>query len=171
MIQKISSLKSSQLALLKVLSGFFLMFASAQISIPLGHVPITLQTVAVMLIGLTYSLPEGIATLLAYIVAGSMGLPIFSNFSYGIGGPTTGYIIGFIPAIYFMNKFRVKSFLSIVSACFIGTVTIYTCGIAWLSTLIGFTPAITHGLVPFIIPGIAKGLILSASLKAIGFKR
>jgi biotin transport system substrate-specific component len=175
MLRQTITSKISDISVIKVIAGFLLIFASAQIIIPIEPVPITLQTVGVMLIALTYNMSEGIAALIFYIIGGAIGLPIFSNFSHGLGGPTSGYIMGFIPAIYLMNKFKdrygIKSFSSIVSACFIGHVVIYLCGITWLSTLIGFMPAVTHGLIPFIIPGVVKLLILSASLRAIGFKR
>jgi biotin transport system substrate-specific component len=176
MIQNLIKENSLNLAqkLIKIISGFILMFACSQIAIPLKPVPISLQTVGVMLIGLTYSRSEGMAAMLTYILAGAIGLPVFANFNSGLGGPTSGYFFGFIAAIYCMNKFKdrfgLQSFVSIVGACFVGTVITFVFGLAWLSSLIGFSAAITHGLMPFIIPGIVKVLILSASLKAVGFK-
>ena len=177
MIQNSIKENTSTLAqkLIKIISGFILMFACSQLSIPLKPVPISLQTVGIMLIGLTYNRSEGIATIIAYVLAGAIGLPVFANFNSGLGGPTSGYLFGFIATIYCMNKFKdrfgLQSFVSIVGACFVGTVITFVFGLAWLSFLIGFSGAITHGLMPFIIPGIVKAVILSASLKAIGFKR
>jgi biotin transport system substrate-specific component len=177
MIQNLIKDSQSSLSqkLIRIFLGFILIFACSQIAIPLKPVPISLQTVGVMLIALTYSMSEGMAVIIAYVFSGAIGIPVFANFQYGLGGPTSGYLCGFIGSIYGMNKFKEKfglhSFISIIGACFIGTIITYIFGITWLSTFIGFSDAITHGLIPFIIPGIVKAMILSGGFKAISFKR
>ncbi len=161
--------------ILKIISGIVLIFACSQISLPLEPVPITLQTVAVMLIGLTYSKSDGLISMIAYVLAGTAGLPVFANFASGITSPSSGYLFGFIAAVYVMNQFKEKfglrSFLSIIFACVLGNIILFAVGIAWLSTFIGISGAITHGLMPFVAPGLIKACLLSASLKVIGFKR
>ena len=151
------------------------MFACSQISIPIEPVPITLQSVGVMLIGLTYNKSEGLAAMVLYVLAGAIGLPVLAHFTSGITSPSSGYLFGFIAAVYGINKFKdrfgLKSFISIIAACILGTIILFTVGIAWLSAFVGFSGAITHGLIPFIIPGLVKAFVLSTSLKAIGFKR
>jgi len=151
------------------------MFACSQIAIPLKPVPISLQTVGVMLIALTYNMSEGMCVIVAYVLAGAIGLPVFANFESGLGGPTSGYLFGFIATVYCMNKFKdrfgLQSFVSIAGACFIGTIITLFLGVAWLGVFVGFSGAITYGLMPFIIPGIVKAVILSISIKTIGFKK
>lgn len=165
--------KSSEV--LKILSGIFLIFASAQITIPLHPVPITLQTLAVMLIGLTYSMSSGLAAIISYVILGSLGLPVFAHMSHGLSSPSSGYLIGFIAAVYVMNKFKqrfgISSILSIVSASILGSIVIFSFGIAYLSTFIGFSGAIQHGFIPFIIPGLVKFCLLAIILRIIKFKR
>jgi biotin transport system substrate-specific component len=172
-IPMIFSSISRQLNLVKVLSGVILIFAFAQITIPLDPIPITLQTLAVILIGLTYQMSEGLAAVTLYVVAGALGIPIFANMSSGFGGPSSGYLIGFIAAVYGINKFKerfgIASFLLIVSASILGSIIIFAFGLAWLSAFIGVSGAIQHGLMPFILPGIIKAFLLGVILKTIRF--
>ena len=127
-----------------------------------------------MLIGLTYGKNEGLAAMIAYVLAGAIGLPVFANFGSGLSGPASGYLFGFIAAVYginiFKEKFGLRSFLSIMSSCILSNIILFTVGIAWLSAFIGLSSAITHGLLPFIIPGLVKVFILSGALKAISFR-
>ncbi len=173
MLNRVASQLNSQRALI-IFSGVILIFAAAQITIPIYPVPITLQTLAVLLIALTYSMQDGLSAVMIYLVAGSLGVPIFSNMSSGIGGATTGYMLGFIACIYAINKFKerfnIDSLLKIVLACIIGNSLIFVCGIAWLSNLIGLKNSIIHGLIPFIIPGIVKSALLGLLLKTIKFR-
>jgi biotin transport system substrate-specific component len=155
-----------------VLGGVILLFAASQIEIPLHPVPITLQTVAVMLIGLTYSPRRAVESLLLWIGLGVLGFPIFSGFSGGahiLVGPTAGYIAGFIMATYLMatlkEKLSLNSWVYDVLLCLMGTVIVFTCGVLWLSQLIGFSNALVHGLLPFILPGIVKAGLLCTGLQ------
>lgn len=155
-----------------VLGGVILLFAASQIEIPLHPVPITLQTVAVMLIGLTYSPRRAVEALLLWIGLGVLGFPMFCGFSGGahiLVGPTAGYIVGFVIAAYFMamlkEKFSLSSWRTDVLLCLMGTVIIYAFGVLWLSQLIGFSNALGHGLLPFILPGIVKAGLLCTGLK------
>ncbi len=171
MSEKIISQTNSAL---KIFSGFMLMFAAAQITIPIDPIPITLQSLALMLIGLTYNMRNGLSAVILYVFAGSIGMPVFANMASGLSGPAVGYFIGFIVCIYAMNKFKEKynidSVFKIILTCAIGTIPIFFFGVTWLSNFIGFKNAIIHGLMPFIIPGIIKSILLALSLRAIKFK-
>src|SRR5437660_1344422 len=93
----------------QILIGVSLLFLCAEVSIPLKPVPITLQTVPVLLIGLYYSRKAAIKTMLAYLSLGTLGLPIFANFSGGIHtliNVTAGYRIGFLVAVVAMTTAR-----------------------------------------------------------------
>lgn len=93
--------------------------------------------------------------------------------SSGFGESSSGYLIGFIAAVYAINKFKqrfgISSFLLIVSASILASIVIFAFGLAWLSAFIGFSGAIQHGLIPFIVLGIIKALMLGAILKTIRF--
>jgi biotin transport system substrate-specific component len=164
--------------LMQIALGILLLFACSQISIPLQPVPITLQTVAVMLIALTYNQDLGLKTIISYISLGALGAPVFAGFSGGISilfGPTGGYLFGFIAAvlviIYTKRFLFVRSFIGALIACLIGNIVIFACGITWLSTIVGFEQAIKAGLLPFILPGIIKSISLAMLLRTIHFFR
>ena len=161
--------------LTQIIFGIILLFACSQVSIPLKPVPISLQTVGLMLIAFLYDEKTGMRTILGYLGAGIIGIPVFAEYSSGIGvfmRGTGGYLIGFAGCVYTMNK--LKSYLNqntvygIFVNCLCGTVVIFACGIAWLTHLIGFMPAIHAGLLPFIIPGIDKALMLTFILRSVG---
>ena len=83
-----------------VLAGSGLLAISAQFAfrIPISPVPVTGQTLVVLMIGMTFGSRLGAATVLAYLVEGGMGLPVFANGAFGwpvVIGPTGGYLIGF----------------------------------------------------------------------------
>lgn len=160
--------------LLQNLLGVLLLFACAQIQIPLKPVPITLHTLAVMLIGLTYKPKQSFEIVLSYLLLGAVGAPVFSHLSAGLGvllGPTGGYLVGFLFAApltsWVLTQFSSKSWMVIFISCAAGHIVIYTLGIAWLATLIGFEGAIKGGLLPFILPGLFKTLILASIIKTL----
>lgn len=170
-VRDLINLKSEAL---KVFLGAMLLFAAGQISIPLKPVPIVLTTVGVMLIGLLYTRKTAIYTLLTYMAAGAVGLPVFQGFAGGLrhfSGPTAGYIVGFLLAVMVMTflreKFNLESFWGMLFNCSVGTLMIFIPGVLWLSILMGFPNAIKFGVLPFIVPGIVKAIILSGSLKII----
>ncbi len=82
-----------------VLGGSALIAICAQISVPMYPVPMTLQTLAVLVVGLTFGARLGVVTLLAYLAQGALGLPVFANGGFGpavLMGPTGGYLFGFV---------------------------------------------------------------------------
>jgi biotin transport system substrate-specific component len=129
----------------------------AWISIPFFPVPLTLQTLFVLLAGMILKRYAVIPVSL-YVVLGALGLPVFHSGVAGFGillGPTGGYLFGFIFAAlvvglayeYTSTPFRIIGILA-------ATCIIYVCGIAWLIYSLGegLLPAVTAGLLPF-IPG------------------
>ena len=91
--------RSTRTNILLVLAGSALVALSAQASVPMWPVPMTLQTLAITLIGLTYGSRLAAATMLAYLAEGAVGLPVFANASGGIAplmGPTAGFLWGFV---------------------------------------------------------------------------
>lgn len=156
---------------IKISLGVLGLFASAQINIPIQPVPITLQTVAVMLIGLTYLPKQAISTLMLYLLIGAVGGPVFTKFNYGITymtGPTGGYLLGFFiaaVAMAYLRQHMQHKFLNILLLCCVGHVIIYLLGISWLSQYVGAKKALYLGGVVYVPSGIAKILILSFILK------
>ncbi len=152
--------------------GLIALFLSSQIFIPLEPVPITLQSVGVMLVAFSLPPKAAIHTIISYVLLGAMGLPLFGGFSGGmavLAGHTGGYLIGFIPAVYVMSK--AKTFLDMSSSwkifvnCVLGSLCIYSFGVTWLAYHLGsFDKAIVAGLMPFIFPGLIKAGLLSLSL-------
>ncbi len=152
--------------------GVFLLFLTTQIIIPLEPVPITLQTVGIMLIGLTFTRKIAIQSVMLYLALGLAGLPMFTHFSGGFSklmGPSGGYLVGFLMAVLCMTMLRKywdsKNGFYIALNCLIGTLVIFCCGIGWLSHLIGFEAAIKGGLMPFIIPGGIKIVVLALAVR------
>jgi biotin transport system substrate-specific component len=162
--------------ILKVAIGVVLLFACSQIAIPVQPVPITLQTLAVLLIGLTYKPREAFATLSSYLVLGALGLPVFAAYHGGaiwLIGKTGGYLFGFLAAAVVMSfiqqSVKRRGWLQVLLTCVVGQGIIYTMGVAWLATFIGMKSGITFGLVPFVLPGLVKAGLLTAALQGIRY--
>ena len=134
------------------------------ISIPAGPVPFTLQTLFVLLTGLLLTPAWAAGAVAAYLLLGSVGLPVFAAGSGGFGsllGPTGGYLWGFLPAaasVSFIRQFSARflpnrAVWSDVVACLDGTLIIYAAGIIQLSLVTGMTvgASISAGMLPFLI--------------------
>ena len=146
-----------------------LIAAGAYIIIPLGVVPVTLQTLFILLAGLLGGRAVGVSAAFFYVLLGTVGLPVFSGGTGGIGhllGPTGGYIIGVIPAAFLAGCFTdyqrehrdASSLLPIVLGALVGTVIIYLFGVPWLKFLLGlsWSEALAAGVIPFLIGDILK---------------
>jgi biotin transport system substrate-specific component len=155
---------------LKCALGVMLIFAGAQIVIPIKPVHITLHTLATLLIGLTYRPKEAATTFISFIALGLMGLPVFSNFNSGLAyfaGPTGGYQVGMLMAATFMAYLRTYMGAGTLLTCALGQMLIYIPGVAWLATFIGIETAIYKGFFVFIPSGIIKLLVLLGIFKAL----
>ena len=89
-------------AVILVALGTALLTLSAKVNLPLPYVPMTLQTLVVLMIGAAYGWRLGCATVIAYLAEGAIGLPVFAGPIGGLAplfGPTGGYLVGFVPAI------------------------------------------------------------------------
>ncbi len=175
---KLQNSALAQNTYLQVLIAVGLLFCSAHISIPLQPVPITLQSVAVMLIGLFYSRKQAVRSVVSYLLLGALGVPVFAKFGAGPAyfcGPTAGYLFGFLAAVaamsFFREKFAKQTALNMLCSCLLGSGLIYACGVSWLACFIGFEKAIQVGLLPFIIPGCFKALLLSQAARFIVSKK
>jgi len=146
-----------------------LLIACAQIRIPLPFtpVPITGQTFGVLLTGALLGSRYGTLVVIAYVVQGLTGLPVFAGLKGGIAvsfGPTGGYILGFIPAAFvvgwLLEKGWYKNLVLTIIAFALGNVTIYAFGLPWLAFFVGWDQVLQMGLLPF-LPGDLLKLILA----------
>jgi len=133
--------------------------AGAYLSIPIGPVPIILQNMFVLLSGLLLGSRWGLASVGVYILAGACGLPVFAGGLGGISriaGPTGGYLLGYLPAVYVIGLITEKikqNMVFDVIAMICGCIIIYACGVTWLKVLTGMTltKTLTVGMYPFLI--------------------
>jgi biotin transport system substrate-specific component len=133
------------------------------ISIPFFPVPLTLQTLAVLLTGTIMKRYAGLVMIL-YIFLGLLGLPVFHNGTAGIGiliGPTGGYMIGFILAATFLGfLYERRSDGVRIAGLIIAAFLIDLCGVTWLIISVPLNPvaAIITGMVPFIAGDVVKAI-------------
>lgn len=160
-------------AALLALGGSLLLTFSAKLQIPFWPVPMTMQTFAVLVIGMGLGARLGGATVALYLAEGALGLPVFAGtpekgigFAYLIG-PTGGYLLGFLVSAALLGWLAERGWDrhigSTLAAMALGSALIFACGLAWLGPLIGFTKAVQFGLLPF-LPGAALKIALAAVL-------
>jgi biotin transport system substrate-specific component len=158
----------------QVIVGIAVLYASAQVCIPLMTVPVTLQPTAIMLLGLCFSRAVAIQTVLSYLVIGALGAPVFAMGMGGLPvliGPRGGYLLGFLLAVVMMTSVRSWVLNNLrwggeFALTLLGTACIYACGLAWLSMYLGsVTSAVQVGFLPFIIPGVIKNGLLVAIVR------
>ena len=146
------------------LAGSTLIALCAQIAVPFFPVPITLQTFAVFLIGLTYGWRLGGITVALYLLEGALGLPVFSGGKGGMivfMGPTAGYLAGFLFAAtacgWFAERGFDRSYSKLFAALLVSNILLYAPGLLWLGNLIGWDkPVLELGLYPFILGDLLK---------------
>jgi biotin transport system substrate-specific component len=166
----------------KVLKTFVLIFLgtialtiSAKLKIPFYPVPMTMQTFVVLFLGLAFGHKIGIVTVGVYLLEGIIGIPVFSNSpEKGIGlvyftGPTMGYLIGFLSAVFFAGYLNLENNIFIVFSKLVFSVsTIYLLGVIWLGTLIGWDkPILELGVTPFLLAELFKICLLTILAKNI----
>ncbi|MCB2110706.1 MAG: biotin transporter BioY [Defluviimonas sp.] len=125
---------------LMVLGGTALIALAAQITVPMLPVPMTLQTLAILVVGLSFGARMGALTLIAYLAEGAMGLPVFAQAKNGIAfaGPTAGFLIGFVAMAWlagFAADRGVRGFVPTVLVALAASALIYVPGIAWAMSL------------------------------------
>jgi biotin transport system substrate-specific component len=150
----------------------------AFLAIPIGPVPIVLQNMFVFLAGLLLGGRWGLASVGVYLLAGACGLPVFAGGLGGISrfiGPTGGYLIGYLPAVFLIGTMSQKvnpRIISDVLAMICGTLVLYACGISWLKIVTGMSPAkaLALGMYPFLIGDalkIAAAAVIARALRPV----
>jgi len=162
-----------------VMGGVSFIATMAQISIPVpgSPVPVTGQTLAVLLVGTTYGARLGLATFATYLLAGIAGAPIFApsatSANHGIErltGATGGYLFGMLVASlllgYLADRKADQKFVTSFPALLLGDAVIFTFGLAWLhsSLDLSWSATIAAGFTPFILGEALKIAIVATSL-------
>ena len=161
-----------------VVSGVLGLAALAQIAIPVpgSPVPVTGQTLGVLILGTAYGSTLGVTTFAMYILAGIAGAPVFANSGHGLDrivGATGGYLIGMLVATFVLGqlaRFRLdQKFLTALPSMLIGTITTFSFGLVWLHQYTGqsWNWTIKAGLTPFILGEALKIAIAGTSLPAL----
>tara|TARA_B100001564_G_scaffold343980_1_gene341078 strand:- start:671 stop:1222 length:552 start_codon:yes stop_codon:yes gene_type:complete len=173
----VKSLKQSKIIkyVFLALMGSIILAISSKIKIPFYPVPMTMQTLVVLMIGIGYGWKLGLATVSLYLFEGIIGLPVFSGTpEKGIGliyftGPTMGYLLGFLVAVYVTGKFNFdNNFLKNFLKLFLATSIIYILGMAWLGSLVGWEkPIFQLGAQPFLLAELFKILIATFAINKI----
>ena len=125
-----------------VFLGTILLTISAKIKIPFYPVPMTMQTFVVIFLGMCFGYKLGLATVALYLIEGIIGIPVFSNSpEKGVGmiyftGPTMGYLLGFLIAVYVAGKLNFNNnYLLNFIKIFFSVLPIYLLGLIWLSLI------------------------------------
>ena len=176
-MELVKSFKQSKLLkyVFLALIGSIILAVSSKVKIPFYPVPMTMQTLIVLVIGIGFGWKLGLATVSLYLFEGIIGLPVFSGTpEKGIGliyftGPTMGYLIGFLFAVYISGKFNYDNNLLInFLKLMLATSFIYILGMFWLGSLIGWDkPIFQLGAQPFLLAELFKILIATLTINQI----
>ena len=162
--------------LLLIVAGSLLVALSAQIELPMWPVPVTLQTLTVLLVGGVLGSRLGVLSLMLYLFEGAIGLPVFAGGAGSLAhfaGPTAGYLFGFVAAAtivgWFCERGWDRNVATAVFVMLIGTITIYLFGLPWLAQFTGWDQVFQLGFVPFIPGDILKAIVAAIALP-VGWK-
>lgn len=157
-----------------IIGGAILIALCARFVIPLPFtpIPITAQTLAIVLIGALYGSKRAVLSVISYISAGALGIPVFQSGQAGIlyllTSPTTGFLIGFAAAAFLIGLLAEKGwdkrYGTTILAMVLGNIMIYVFGILWFSFFVGIKKALILGFLPFIIGDLFKIIVATVLL-------
>lgn len=170
------------LTVLAVVAGSLLMTIAAKVQIPFYPVPMSLQTLVAIGLGLTLGPARGAASVLLYLSQGMVGLPVFAGTPPAIAGlaymagPTGGYLAGFVLAALVAGGLARMGFarraLGTVLCALIAGAVVYLPGLAWLGQFTGYNAALLHaGLFPFVAGDLIKALIIGLASARLGARK
>ena len=156
------------------LMGSIVLAISSKIKIPFYPVPMTMQTLVVLMIGVGFGWKLGLATVSLYLFEGIIGLPVFSGTpEKGIGliyftGPTMGYLVGFLPAVFFAGLLKVYYKYNLIHRFILNFILytfsvsfIYLFGLIWLANFVPVEKIWMIGAMPFLLAELLKISILT----------
>lgn len=161
-------------AALLALAGSALLILSAKLKVPFHPVPMTMQTMVVLVLGVAYGSRLGTATVALYLLQGAAGLPVFADTpERGIGlaymtGPTGGYLVGFLVAAWVAGAIGMGGVARLAAAMVAGHAVIFAFGLAWLAAAIGAEKAWLVGAAPFVLATLLKSALGVALLAGLG---
>ncbi|MEE9167714.1 MAG: biotin transporter BioY [Candidatus Neomarinimicrobiota bacterium] len=157
-------------------SLFIALLSQIKISLPFTPVPITGQTLGVLLTGAMLGRTRGVAAIVVYLCEGLVGLPVFAGGAFGFThmlGPTGGYLFGFIPGAFITGLLAEKGWDrktgTTILAMVLGNLAILSVGLFWLAPFTGIDRLLELGFLPF-IPGEIVKIGLAAVLLPSGWK-
>lgn len=160
-----------ELSLVLLGSISLMLLSQVRIPLPFTPVPITLQTLGVLLIGLSFGSLRGVITIAVYIALGAVGMPAFAGGAFGwkhLLGPTGGYLVGFVAAAWLVGRLAEfgwdRSFWLAFVSTVLGTLIIYAFGVAWLFCFVEVKRVFVAGILPFIPGDIVKALMAAAAM-------
>ncbi|KTS24773.1 hypothetical protein NS228_26725 [Methylobacterium indicum] len=162
-----------------VVAGVLLVTLAAKVQIPFWPVPMTLHTLAIMALAVGVGPRLAVATMLGYLAAGSVGLPVFSGTpERGIGlaymaGPTGGYLAGYLVAAGLTGALSTgRGLFGRIAAMLAGLAVIYALGLAWLALFVPADRVVALGLLPFLLGDLVKVGLVAAGVSVLpGLRR
>lgn len=158
-----------------VVFGSLLIAAASQIEVPFFPVPMTMQTFAVLLVGLLFGARLGAAAVLAYLAEAAIGMPVLSGgdtlMTLLVKPTTAGYLVGFVGAAFVAGLIAERTagrLWGVVAAAVAGEAVLMTLGVAFLAWLIGFESAVTYGFLPFVLGDLLKIVLAVAVVRGVG---
>ena len=158
-----------------IIAGSLVIAVLAQVSIPLWPVPITGQTLGVILVAALLGSSRGTAAVALYLTEGAIGLPFFAGGRVGLAvlaGPTGGYLLGFVIAAWIIGTLAERGILRrplVATVCMVAAhIAIYVPGVTWLAQFVGSERVMAVGLYPFIAGDILKSVVAVGIVTAAG---
>ncbi len=155
------------------LAGSTLIAVSAKAHVPFWPVPMTLQVLAIMGLAVAFGPSIGLGMVAAYLVEGTLGLPVFSGTpERGIGvaymlGPTGGYLLGMPIAAWAVGRLAEgRSAFGRFAAMLVGLALIYVPSLLWLARFIPWSGVLAAGFTPFILGDLVKIALVAAGAEA-----
>jgi biotin transport system substrate-specific component len=169
----VPAVRARDVSLVALGVAFTALLAQVSIPVPGSPVPITGQTLAVVLTAAALGPGRGLATQLAYVLVGMIGIPVYADHSGGVHvvlGATGGYLIGFIPAAYLIGLAAKhgadRTLWKAIPLFAAGQAIIFAVGVPWLAAVahLNAQQALEAGFYPFILGGIVKAVVAAAVL-------
>lgn len=161
-------------SVLLVMGGSLALAISAKVQVPFWPVPITMQSMVVLLIGTIFGARMGALTTLTYLAEGAAGLPVFAGMAAGpayFAGPTGGYLLGFLLGAAFAGwaaeRGWARDLPRTLLVMLLGHVLIFVPGLLWLAVLLGWSKAVAFGVAPFLLATLLKSSLGAASVSAL----
>jgi biotin transport system substrate-specific component len=155
------------------LGGSLLLAVSAKVQVPFYPVPMTLQTLVVLLLGAALGARLAAASVALYLVEGLAGLPVFAGAVAGpqyMAGPTGGFLMGFLVAAaligFAADRRWDRSWIRLLASLSLGHAIVFAFGFLWLAQLIGAQKAFAAGIAPFALATVVKTLLAVALVGA-----